>query len=177
MNILVTPSFHTLTFLGRHYRERFYVRELAQTLSISIGSASVQLRELSDLGLITSEQKGRTLLYHANISVPLVREVKILAVLLELSPLITDLNPHVSRLILFGSCAHGEDSVESDIDLFIETTDRTAAQHQISRNEKLLSRKLSPVIVSPEESAQLRTRDRPIYERIRQGRILAGEQL
>jgi predicted nucleotidyltransferase len=177
MNVLVTPSFRTLTFLGRHYRDSFYVRELAKTLSIGVGSASVQLRELSDLGLITSEQKGRTLLYHANISHPLVREVKILASLLELSPLIADLKTHVSRLILFGSCAHGEDSVESDIDLFIETADRAAVQHQISRNEKLLSRKLSPIIVSPEESARLRTRDRPLYERIRQGRILAGEQL
>jgi len=177
LNVLVTPSFHTLTFLGRHYRESFYVRELAKTLSIGVGSASVQLRELSDLGLITSEQKGRTLLYRANISNPLVREVKILAALLELSPLITDLKTYVSRLILFGSCAHGEDSVESDIDLFIETADRTAVQHQISRNEKILSRKLSPIIVSPEESAHLRTRDRPLYERIRQGRILAGEQL
>ena len=106
-----------------------------------------------------------------------MREVKILATLLELSPFITELKTHVSRLTLFGSCAHGEDSVESDIDLFIETADRTAVQYTISRNEKILSRKLSPIIVSPEESAQLRTRDRPLYERIRQGRILAGEQL
>ncbi len=43
LNILVTPSFHTLTFLGRHYRESYYVRELAKTLSIGIGSASIQL--------------------------------------------------------------------------------------------------------------------------------------
>ena len=166
-----------MAFLGRHYRESFYVRELAKTLSIGVGSASGQLRELSELGFVTSEQKGRTLLYHANISNPLVREAKILAALLELSPLITHLKTHVSRMILFGSCAHGEDSNESDIDLFIETADRPAVQHQISRNEKILSRKLSPIIVSPEESAQLRTRDRPLYERIRQGRVLAGEQL
>jgi predicted nucleotidyltransferase len=177
LNILVTPSFHTLMFLGRHYRESFYVRELAKTLSIGVGSASVQLRELSESGLITGEQRGRTLLYRANISNPLVREAKIFAALLELSPLITDLNTHVSRMILFGSCANGEDSVESDIDLFIETADRLSVQHRISRNEKTLSRKLSPIIVSPEESAQLRTRDRPLYERIRQGRVLAGEHL
>jgi predicted nucleotidyltransferase len=177
LNILVTPSFHTLTFLGRHYRDSFYVRELAKTLSIGVGSASIQLRELCESGFITSEQKGRTLLYRANISDPIVRETKILASLLELSPLIIDLKPHVSRMILFGSCAHGEDSSESDIDLFIETADRPVVQHQISPHEKILSRKLSPIIVSPEESTQLRTRDRPLYERIRLGRILVGEQL
>jgi predicted nucleotidyltransferase len=177
LNILVTPSFHTLTFLGRHYRESYYVRELAKTLSIGIGSASVQLRELCESGLITSEQKGRTLLYRANISDPLVRETKILASLLELSPLIAGLKPYVSRMILFGSCASGEDSSESDIDLFIETADRPEVYHRISQDEKNLSRKLSPIIVSPEESAQLRTRDRPLYERISQGRILSGEHL
>ena len=69
-----------------------------------------------------------------------------------------------------------EDSRESDIDLFIETSDRPAVHHRISPDEKILSRKLSPIIVSPEESAQLRTRDRPLYERIRQGKIPAGEQ-
>ena len=177
LNILITPSFHTLTFLGRHYHESFYVRELAKTLSIGVGSASIQLRDLCESGLITSERKGRTLLYRANISDPVVRETKILASLLELSPLTTSLKPHVSRMILFGSCAYGEDSSESDIDLFIETSDRPAVHHRISPDEKILSRKLSPIIVSLEESAQLRTRDRPLYERIRQGKILSGEQL
>jgi predicted nucleotidyltransferase len=105
-----------------------------------------------------------------------VRKTRILASLPELSPLITALKLHVSRMILFGNCAYGEDSRERDIDLFIETPDRPAVHHRISRNEKILSRKLSPIIVSPEESAQLRTRDRPLYERIRQGKILAGEQ-
>ncbi len=51
MNILVTPTFHTLRFLGRHYRESYYVRELAKILTISIGSASGQLRELRNRAL------------------------------------------------------------------------------------------------------------------------------
>ncbi|MFA4849854.1 MAG: nucleotidyltransferase domain-containing protein [Methanoregula sp.] len=177
MNILVTPAFETLTFLGRNYRNSFYVRELAKRLSISTGSASNQLRTLEESGFVKSEQKGRTLLFRANISDPLVREVKIFASLLELSPLITASRDSIVRLILFGSCASGEDTDESDIDLFIETTDRTMVRNLISQYEPGIPRNISPIIVSPEESVQLRTRDRPLFERIQSGKILVGEML
>ena len=105
MNSLVAPPFETLVWLGRNPRQSYYVRELAKVLSISTGAASGQLRMLDEQGLITSEQKGRTLMYRANISHPVVREVKILATLLELSPLIASLANSAERMILFGSCA------------------------------------------------------------------------
>ncbi|MEI9479124.1 MAG: hypothetical protein WCO26_21480, partial [Deltaproteobacteria bacterium] len=73
--------------------------------------------------------------------------------------------------------ALGEDSEESDIDLYIETTDRQAAKALISRHEASISRKISPIIVSPDEARQLRIRDRPLFERIQSGKILVGEQL
>jgi len=177
MNVLATPAFKTLTFLGRNYRNSFYVRELAKMLSISTGSASNQLRILEESGYVKSEQKGRTLLFRANISDPLVREVKIFASLLELSGLVTASRDSTVRMILFGSCASGEDTEESDIDLFIETTDRTKVRSLISQYESEISRKISPIMVSPEEAVQLRIRDRPLFERIQSGKILAGEML
>jgi predicted nucleotidyltransferase len=177
MNSLVTPSFEVLVWLGRHHRQSFYVRELAKVLSISTGATSGHLRMLHDAGLVTSEQKGRTLLYRATISHPVVREIKILATLLELSPLIASLENHVSRMILFGSCAAGEDTDESDIDLFIETASRPSVSDLISQHEQPDLRKLSPIIMSAEESLQLRVRDRPLYDRIRRGKYLIGEEL
>jgi DNA-binding MarR family transcriptional regulator len=177
MNALVTPAFETLIFLGRHPQNSYYVRELATILSIRIGSASGQLRKLQESGLIAGEQKGRTLLFRATISHPVVREAKIFATLQELSPYIPTGKTAIVRFILFGSCAVGEDSDESDIDLFIETTDRAAAQALLSRPASGISRKISPIIVSPEEALQLRTRDRPLFERIHAGKVLAGEPL
>ena len=177
MNMLGTPALDTLVFLGRHYRNSFYVRELAKILSISTGAASGQLRALEESGLVTHEQKGRTLLFRASISHPIVREAKIFATLLELSPLITAGQSGIVRMILFGSCAVGEDAEESDIDLYIETTDRPAAKTLISLCEPGVSRKISPIIVSPDEAVQIRTRDRPLFERIQSGKILVGEPL
>lgn len=80
-------------------------------------------------------------------------------------------------MILFGSCATGEDTEQSDIDLFIETTDRPGVNGILSKAGAIILRKISPVIVSPEESVRLRTRDRPLFERIQAGKILAGEPL
>jgi predicted nucleotidyltransferase len=177
MNIFGTPALEILTFLGRHYRSSYYVRELAKILSISTGAASEQLRALEESGLVTSERKGRTLLFRASISHPLVRETTIFASLIELSPLITARGDAIVRMILFGSCATGEDTAESDIDLYIETTDREKANALLSRVGSALSRKLSPIVVTTEEAAQLRARDRPLFERIRSGRVLAGEML
>jgi len=177
MNMLGTPALETLVFLGRHYRNSYYVRELAKILSISTGAASGHLRALEESGLVTNEQKGRTLLFRASISHPIVREAKIFATLLELSPLITAGQSGIVRMILFGSCSVGEDSEESDIDLYLETTDRRAAKTLISRCEPGVSRNISSIIVSPYEAVQLRTRDRPLFERIQGGKLLVGEQL
>ena len=177
MNMLGTPALDTLIFLGRHYRNSYYVRELAKILSISTGAASGQLRALEELKFVTSERRGRTLLFRASISHPIVREAKIFATLLELSPLTDSGQSGIVRMILFGSCAVGEDAEESDIDLYIETTDRLAIKTLISCCEPNISRKISPIIVSPDEALQIRTRDRPLFERIQTGKILVGEQL
>ncbi len=177
MNIFTTPALEALIFLGRNYRESYYVRELAKILSISTGSASIQLRALEEAGLVTSEQRGRTLLFRASISHPLVRETKIFASLLELSPLIAAMHDGIVRAILFGSCATGEDTDASDIDLYIETTDREKVQALLTRFGLGISRRISPVLVTPQEAAQLRSRDRPLFERIQSGKILAGEAL
>ena len=177
MNVLATPSLETLIFLGRHPRNSYYVRELARLLSISTGSASGQLRELQESGLVTSEQKGRTLLFRASIANPIVREAKIFATLLELSDLINAGQGSVIRMILFGSCAVGEDSDESDIDLYLETTDRPAVKALLESAVSGLSRKISPIVVSPDDAPGIRLRDRPLFERIQAGKILVGEPL
>lgn len=177
MNISPGPSFEVLVYLGRHSRQSYYVRELATTLSMSVGAMSGYLTSLREMGLVTSEKRGRTLLYRANISHPLVREAKIFCTLLELSPLISSLKARASRAILFGSCAEGEDTFESDIDLFVETGDRSATSLILSRCEDTISRKISPLIVDSGEAIQLKVRDRPLYERIQQGKVLIGERL
>ena len=66
---------------------------------------SFNTRAGNEPDLVTNEQKGRTLLFRASISHPIVREAKIFATLPELSPLIAAEQNGIVRMILFGSCA------------------------------------------------------------------------
>ena len=176
LNITIHQSFEILVFLGRHFRQSFYVREIAKNLSVSVGGTSTHLISLREMDLVLCEQRGRTLLYRADISHPVVREVKILATLLELVPVISPLKASASRVILFGSCAEGEDTDESDIDLFVESDDRSAVLKIIALYGITLSRRISPLILTPEEALQLRFRDQALYERIQRGKVLIRER-
>ena len=61
-------------------------------------------------------------------------------------------------MILFGSGVSGEDAAESDIDLFIETADRTAVANRISQSENQDLRKLSLIIMTAGEFSVADTR-------------------
>jgi len=110
MNILSGASFTLLRFLGRHYHDGYYVRELARLLGIGVGSASETLARLAEAGLVHREERGRLVVYRAAMDSPLLREVKICATLIELNPLILCLRGDVTRVILFGSTATGDDT-------------------------------------------------------------------
>ena len=166
-----------LVFLGRNYHKSYYVRELSTLLPLSIGSVSGYLQILQESGLVRSEWKGRTLLFRADITQTIVREAKILATLIELSPLVINGKDLTTRIILFGSCATGEDTTESDIDLYIETESQQKVSDLINHYGVNISRKISPVILSHEEARQLPLRDRPFFESIRTGKILSGETI
>ena len=170
MNIFSMPSIQIIRYLGRRYREGYYVREISRNLGIGLGSASQSLRTLKEAGFVSKEHKGRLVIYRANIQNFLLREFKILLTLLEIDPFILSLKGISSRIILFGSCAAGEDTIDSDIDILIETdTKREVAMlHDSYQGE----RKISPIILDASEFRDLEVKDRPLYERIKLGKVI-----
>ncbi|MCX9085482.1 MAG: helix-turn-helix domain-containing protein [Candidatus Methanoperedens sp.] len=91
-----------------------YVREISRNLSISLGSTSQSLRSLEKAGFVSKEHKGRLVIYRVNMQNFLFREFKIVLNLLEIDPFILRLKEITSRIILFGSCSTGEDTIDSD---------------------------------------------------------------
>jgi len=124
MNIFSKSSLKILCFLGRKYREGYHTRELARTLNIGLGSASKYLKILEKEELVLKEERGKMSIYRANMENPLLKELKVLFNLLDIDEMIKDLRKASSQIILFGSCAVGEDTDESDIDLFILSDDK-----------------------------------------------------
>lgn len=172
MNIFSKPALQILRHLGRRYREGYYVRELSRNLGIGLGTASQSLRALENAGLVIKEKKGRLVIYRANMENRLLREFKVLLTLMEINTLIQRLKETSSRTILFGSCATGEDTTDSDIDIFIATQDKNRIFELVEDYQTQIERKLSPIVMSPFEFEQLKTKDKPLYERINMGKII-----
>ena len=172
MNIFSTPSVQIIRYLGRRYRDGYYVREISRNLSISLGSTSQSLRTLEEAGLVFKEHKGRLVIYRANMGNFLLREFKVLLILLEIDPFILRLKEVSSRIILFGSCAAGEDTIDNDIDIFIESDNKRAVAELHDSYQEKIPRKLSPIILDSSEFKNLEVKDRPLYERINRGKVI-----
>jgi len=116
-----------LVHLGRQCTRQFHVRDLARSLGYDVSIVCKNLKAIEAMGLVTREDVGNLAFYRGNMDSALMRHMKICFTLFELNDLVRTLAPIASSIVLYGSCATGEDTAESDIDLFIETTDRVAA--------------------------------------------------
>lgn len=121
-----------MSFLAKYSDLEFHEREIARRVGISFGSANKALNELSSSGILTRKRAGNMVFYRINPEEPILRPLKIFVTLAMLRPLIAKLRPSTSRITLFGSCAKGEDTAESDVDLFI-VADNTRQAEQIIR--------------------------------------------
>ncbi|MEN4017545.1 MAG: nucleotidyltransferase domain-containing protein [Methanobacterium sp.] len=172
MNILSKPSLKILCFLGKRYREEYHTREIVRRLKIGLGSASRYLKVLEEEELVIKSEIGKLSLYKANMESPLLKELKIVFTLLEIDEMIKDLKADSDQIILFGSCADGEDTEESDIDLFVLSDDGKQVNRIINKHQRIIERKISPIIVNNAELRTLQQKDTPFYSRIKKGRVL-----
>lgn len=172
MNVFSRSVLLLILYLGRRYRNGYYVRELAREVGIGVGSASESLRFLEEVGFVSVEERGRLRIYKADMGSFLLQEFKVLFTLLELNPLISCLKDESSLIILFGSCAVGEDTVDSDIDIFIEAKNKKLVAETIDSFQKKSERQVSPLIMNSYEFRELKAKDKPLYERIINGKII-----
>ncbi len=163
-----------LVALGRQYTMKFHVRDLSRSLNYDVSMISKNLKYLEAMGLVVREEVGNLVFYQANMNSVLLRHMKICFTLLELNDLVRSVEPVVSNIVLYGSCATGEDTTESDIDLFIETFDKDAVREILNAYRETIPRSLSPIIVTPDETYTMKSRDPALFAGIRQGIILKG---
>lgn len=142
----------------------FYQREIAKEAEVSVGSANRTLRVLTEKELATKERRGKIFLYRFNTENPVGKQMKILFNIIELDELVRSLRNHSKRVILFGSCAEGNDVKDSDIDLLVLTNERGVVRSIISSYE--ISRKVAPIIVDANGLVKMRNEDKPLYDEI-----------
>jgi predicted nucleotidyltransferase len=119
-----TNQLRVLSYLAKFSDREFHEREIARKTGISYGSANRVLNELFRDGMLVRRQAGKMLFYSFNLRDPLARTLKIFVSVSILRPLIKKLRESASEIVLYGSCARGEDTSASDIDLFIVSGDK-----------------------------------------------------
>jgi predicted nucleotidyltransferase len=164
-----------LSFLAKFSDQEYHEREIARKVGISYGSANRVLNDLALRGLLMRRRVGKMLFYSFNRSDPIYKPFKIFISIALIRPLIDNMKSFASEVVLYGSCARGEDASKSDVDLFIISEDKEEALRLI-RNYKFLKGfehlKIEPVIFSPAELPKSEKGGREFLSLVREGIVL-----
>jgi predicted nucleotidyltransferase len=173
-----THQLRTLSFLAKHSDAEFHEREIARRTGVSYGSANRVLNELFADGILGRRHLGRMQLYSYNSGDPLAKPFKILVSVSLLRPLIATLRECASKIVLYGSCARGEDGSESDMDLFIISEEKGKALATIEEYEfgkGFAHIRIEPVIFSPLELLKSEKTEKEFLSLVREGIVLWDE--
>ena len=137
---------------------RAYLRELAKEFGESTNSVRLELNRLKKANLLVSENHGRTILYNANTEHTLFRDIQNIALKYVgidciVENMVQSLGDVKSAYII-GDYAKGIDSGIIDL-LLIGKIDQGILQQLIEKTEKLINRKIRPMILTEKELKKL----------------------
>lgn len=124
VSIFATPTLAALLAVFAREPERTYIqKELVDETGGSLYLVQRELKRLEDAGLVARETRGRQVEYTANVQHPAfagLRDVLLATVALgdRLRAALPDL-PGVHLAFVFGSVAAGDETPDSDLDIFV----------------------------------------------------------
>lgn len=162
-----------IDFLLDHSGEKMYLSQIAKSSGASVSTCHQVLERKAEEGLLAREKLGNLSLYSIDPNNVLNRQLKVVRALELLNPLIEKLKDVSQKIILFGSTAEGTDVPESDIDLFILTSEKSEVQKIISGAK--IGKKIQAIIKNFLEFVEMKEKDEFFYEEIKKGRVLWEE--
>ena len=174
-HLITTINQKVLSMLVKFSDQQFYEREVARKLGISTGSANRALNELFSSGVLWRRRKGKMYFYYIDSTNAVLTEFKKMVNLMLIEPLVEELKKMSSRLILYGSCALGTDTSESDMDLFVVANSKEDISNVISgftfpRGFENIH--IQPVIKTPVELLERGESERTFMEEVERGIVL-----
>ncbi len=156
-----------IIFLGNYPEREFFSKEIAGKLDISLGGTHNALKYLTREKIVEAEQKGNMKFYRINDENPLVKQLKTTAIIEKLLPLIKKIKQGCEEIILFGSASRGEQTRNSDIDLFILTHTSENVKKDLIKYQKKIP--IKPVIKTPNQWSELEIREPEFYKEVKRG--------
>jgi predicted nucleotidyltransferase len=164
----ITPlGLQILTFLARNPDKQFYIREIAKIMNKSVGGTHKTLKSLKEMDFIKENKSGKNIYYQINQMNPSIKNFKIFMTINELTTLVNKLKEISEKIILFGSCANGDDTSDSDIDLLILTNEKEKVNKKILNTK--FNRKIQAVVVNTGELMKIKEKDKGFYQEINKG--------
>ena len=131
-HLIATVNQKILSLLVKFSDQELYEREVARKIGVSSGSANRALNELFSSGVISRRREGKMYFYSIDSSNAALTEFKKIINILLIEPLVAELKQMSSRIVLYGSCALGTDTSESDLDLFVVSNSKKSVSAVIS---------------------------------------------
>ena len=156
-----------ILFLGNYPERKFFTKEIAEKLRISLGGTHNALKYLAKEKIVKTEQKGNMKFYQIEEENPLVKQLKTTTVIEQLIPLVNRIKNDSEKVILFGSASRGEQTADSDIDLFVLTHNPEIIKKNIAKLKRGIP--INPVIKTPNQWGELEIKEPEFYNEVKQG--------
>jgi predicted nucleotidyltransferase len=174
-NVNLNPStLKTFLVLARDPGRRFYIREISRLTGLSVGGSHRALHTLHDMGLADMETHGRNLYFRIRMDNPAISHLKIFFNIQDMSGLLESLKKKSRKVVLFGSCARGDDTIRSDIDLFV-LSESTRPLRRKLKKAMIANRRIDPVVMRAREFVSLKRSDPALFREINKGIMLWRE--
>lgn len=160
-----------LSFLSLHPGDVLCEGEIRKFTKTSIGSTNQTLRLLVNLDIVSREIKGNVFLYRLNPDNYILKYFKIFENLLYICEFVKEIEPYSHQIILYGSCAYGLNTTDSDIDIFVKTEYKSKVR-KIVNEHMATDENLRVVILDPLEIASSKKEDEVFYNELKKGIVL-----
>ncbi|MFH1128597.1 MAG: nucleotidyltransferase domain-containing protein [Candidatus Omnitrophota bacterium] len=163
-----------LSFLVDNPSREFLVKEIQKATAISKAGVYIAILELVKQGLVFRKGEGRSFLYSLNYEDPLAKQFKAFKNVLFLRTTLSKLKSASKKIILYGSASRGEDTHESDIDLFIVSREPQAVKEIIASLKT--KRKLQAVVKTPTDIVEFEAKEHVFWKEVDRGIVLWEEK-
>ncbi len=109
-------------------------------------------------------------LYAVNYGHPIIKQLKILKVIMFLDPLLKKIRNKSQKIILYGSSSRGENTKDSDIDLFVVTNSLLEVEKIVGNSSK--GKSIQLITRTPLKYIEMEKTDPIFYAEIERGIVL-----
>jgi uncharacterized protein len=155
----------------------FYTKEISRNTGIGSGTVNNFLKNIHKDNILKKEIVGNVHLYYLNNESEIVKQMKILNMIIELEKnnlteeFIKSDNSIIS-IILYGSYANGEYDSKSDIDILILAGKKKQFTDTLQKLESKIKKIISTQVLTISDWQKLKEKDKIFYESILQNHIV-----